>query len=301
LLLYAVGNSDHVTVSGGSINAGKSFAAQLGRQTPGSGYSGTGTCTVNGGAFTTQARCTATVNGSGGLVFTLTRGGQYTSVPTSISTSGFGAGTGASAIVTAATTTAGIAATCNLNNTSLTATVTAIGPRGAVSALAINQGFLKVGRHWAVSFGNRTSGGSGHSLQLNITSVDSSGTILAVAPTSGYEGTRYLAGDQVALIASGSQQVGSILNLGVGGGLTISGPFAMGIGIAQNNSPFCPVSGQIDGVTLAGASSSNPLPAGIQAYKSTVREGAVRFVNVTKRNVNFLNTATFETTNTPPR
>lgn len=66
-------------------------------QTLGSGYSGTGTCTVNGGTFTTQATCAAIVTPSGGLAFTITVAGSYTVAPTSISFAGFTGGVGASA------------------------------------------------------------------------------------------------------------------------------------------------------------------------------------------------------------
>lgn len=69
-------------------------------QSAGSGYSGTGTCAINGGTYTTQATCTAMVTG-GGLAFEISNPGVYTVAPTSLTFSGFTytAGSAASATV----------------------------------------------------------------------------------------------------------------------------------------------------------------------------------------------------------
>lgn len=84
---------------GASVTAGNNSQGDIyiSAQTPGSGFSGTGTCTVNGGTFTVQATCAATVTPAGGLVYALTLAGQYTVAPTSISVSGFTGGSGSSA------------------------------------------------------------------------------------------------------------------------------------------------------------------------------------------------------------
>ena len=69
-------------------------------QTPGSGYSGTGTCSVDGGTLGTYsilATCAATVTPSGGIAFALTNAGSYSVAPTDLSVSGFTGGSGATA------------------------------------------------------------------------------------------------------------------------------------------------------------------------------------------------------------
>jgi hypothetical protein len=73
------------------------FGVIIGSQTPGSGYSGSWSCAVNGGTYTSAASCSATVSG-GGLVFAITSAGVYTAAPTSITFSGgsYTAGTPAS-------------------------------------------------------------------------------------------------------------------------------------------------------------------------------------------------------------
>ena len=66
----------------------------------GTGYSGSWTCTVNGGttvnAFS-AATCTATTTSLNGVIFAITNPGAYTVAPTSLSFTGGTSGTGASA------------------------------------------------------------------------------------------------------------------------------------------------------------------------------------------------------------
>ncbi len=299
LQIYAMQNSDNNTVSGGTIDAGGAFAAQIYSQTPGSGYSGSGTCTVNGGTFSAPATCSATVN-NGGLVFTITYGGRYTTPPTSITTSFATAGTPATVTVGAANATAGIGAVCNMNANSLRARITSVsgnGTSGPVASLAINQGSGNPlqGRGWVVSSGNTVSGGSGSGLKLDITSVDANGTVLAVAPTPGSAGDGYKPGDFVALSASGSAQVGSLLNMNIGGGLTISGALAKGINVqSTTGAPLCPVSVDISNISISGPSANTPIPTGVYGYRSTIAEGKIRFTNVTTPNVNNGNSVTYE-------
>jgi hypothetical protein len=102
-----------VRVAGGTgALATASFGVTIASQTPGSGYSGSGSCAINGGTYTSAATCTATVSG-GGLVFAITSAGTYTAPPTGLSFSGFtyAAGSPASATLsltlTGATVTAG--------------------------------------------------------------------------------------------------------------------------------------------------------------------------------------------------
>ena len=101
-----------VVGSGGTATV-SAYSVLLSGQTRGVGYSGTGTCSVNGGTYTVQATCSATLNSAGGLDFVITAGGTYTAVPSSISFSGFTytAGTAATATpalsIQAVTVTAG--------------------------------------------------------------------------------------------------------------------------------------------------------------------------------------------------
>lgn len=93
---------------GGAIAEGNSgmtlqtdtTSAVIASQSSGSGYSGVWTCSINGGTFSSQATCSATVS-AGGLVFAITSSGAYSVAPTSLSFSGgtFTPGTTASAVV----------------------------------------------------------------------------------------------------------------------------------------------------------------------------------------------------------
>ena len=64
------------------------FTISIPNQYLGLGYSGAGTCSINGGTYTTQATCTAAVSGNG-VAFTLTNAGNYTVPPTGITIAGF--------------------------------------------------------------------------------------------------------------------------------------------------------------------------------------------------------------------
>jgi len=75
-------------------------------QNVGSGYSGSWTCTVNGGTFSSQATCSASVTGANGLLFTIMNPGVYTVAPTSISFTGGTFTPGTPASVSISTTTA---------------------------------------------------------------------------------------------------------------------------------------------------------------------------------------------------
>jgi hypothetical protein len=89
--------TEGASVSYGSNTQGDIYISS---QTPGSGYSGSGTCTVNGGtlgAYSIPATCGAAVTPGGGIVFALTNAGSYSVAPTSLSVSGFTGGSGATA------------------------------------------------------------------------------------------------------------------------------------------------------------------------------------------------------------
>ncbi len=93
------GNALSFRIAGGTgARATAVFGVTIAAQSPGAGYSGSWTCAVNGGTYTSQATCSATVS-SGGLVFAITSAGSYTTAPTSITFSGgtYTAGTLASA------------------------------------------------------------------------------------------------------------------------------------------------------------------------------------------------------------
>jgi hypothetical protein len=82
------------------------FGVIIAAQTPGSGYSGSWACAVNGGTYTSQATCTATVS-SGGLVFAVTSAGVYTAPPASFTFSGGTYTAGTPATVTPSLTLSG--------------------------------------------------------------------------------------------------------------------------------------------------------------------------------------------------
>jgi len=102
---YPVNNSIQplsLRVAGGTgAAATATFGVGIISQTPGSGYSGSWTCTVVGGTYSSLATCTATVS-SGGLVFAIPYQGQYTVAPTGITFTGgtYTAGSPASAVIT---------------------------------------------------------------------------------------------------------------------------------------------------------------------------------------------------------
>jgi hypothetical protein len=69
----------------------------------GSGYSGTISCTINGGTFSTQATCSATQSGGVINALTMVNEGTYTAIGSGItvSISGSGGGSGATAVISA--------------------------------------------------------------------------------------------------------------------------------------------------------------------------------------------------------
>lgn len=82
---------------GASITKGWNSQKDIGiTQTPGSGYSlsGTPTCTVNGGTYGMQATCVAYLSGSGIVIALVFPGYNYTVAPTSITVAGFTGGSG---------------------------------------------------------------------------------------------------------------------------------------------------------------------------------------------------------------
>ena len=72
---------------GTGASATATFGVVIDAQTPGSGYSGSWSCTVTGGTYTSQATCTATVS-SGGADLYISAPGAYTAAPTGLSVSG---------------------------------------------------------------------------------------------------------------------------------------------------------------------------------------------------------------------
>jgi hypothetical protein len=84
---------------GASISIGYNAQGDVGisSQTPGSGYSGAGTCAVIGGSYEIQATCGASLTPTGGVVVSLENPGTYTVAPASIDISGFTGGLGFSA------------------------------------------------------------------------------------------------------------------------------------------------------------------------------------------------------------
>jgi hypothetical protein len=111
--------ADNNQILGGSVEAGSSFGYRISSTSVGTDYaaSGTGTCTVSGGTYTSQGTCTATPDGSGGLTIAVLYAGQYSVAPTSITTSFTTTGTAATASVSQALS-YGIDAACS-NSTSL--------------------------------------------------------------------------------------------------------------------------------------------------------------------------------------
>jgi hypothetical protein len=110
------------TAGGLGAKATAQFGVTITTQSPGSGYSGSWSCTVAGGTFSSQATCTATVTG-GGLVFALTSAGTYTAPPVGITFAG-------------GTYVAGSPATVSTGMTLSGTTVTAVGSGYTVTTAA---------------------------------------------------------------------------------------------------------------------------------------------------------------------
>ncbi len=281
--IYTQTNASNISITGGSINIGNSFGAQITRQTPGTGYSGIGTCSVNGGTYTARARCTATVTRSGGVIFAITYAGQYTVAPTSITTSLNTSGTPATALVEEAKHQA-IGAACNQRRIPIRVTgIAGPGPTGPVTSVSIS-GYpgpnAPVGGGFNKATGAIVEGGSGTGLKLDILSVDSLGGITSLGVTARNAGSGYRVGDTVYYPVSGSQTAAKLAGLEIGGGLIISGAVHQGIAIQGFQGTKCPTSATLGDVTISGPSDATPIITGVYSENSTVKAGNIRFSHV---------------------
>jgi hypothetical protein len=283
--IYPQTNSSNLTISGGSINIGNSFGAQIISQKPGTGYSGVGDCSVEGGVYTAKAKCTATVSKQGGLVFAITFAGSYSTPPTAITTSLTTHGTTASVQVGRAHNQA-VAVACNQNKIPLHVTgiagTGATGPVTSVSPFQYPGPNAQVGGGFAASSGMAAAGGSGTGLRLDIQNVDRAGGITSVRVSNGGAGSGYKVGDTVFLPITGSQIAAEVVGLKIGGGLTISGAPYHAIDIQGFQGTNCPVSASLDNVTISGPDDTTGIVTGVFHKGANVNLAGVRFAHVMK-------------------
>jgi hypothetical protein len=282
--IYPQSNANGISISGGSIDVGNTFGAQIIGQTPGTGYSGAGTCTVNGGVYTSQARCTVTVTKDGGLLFAMTHAGAYTVAPSSITTSLTTSGIPATTSVGRARTEA-IAIACNQNSIPLRVTgIARAGPTGPVISVSVNEApgaNAPVGGGLTPKSGVTATGGYGNGLKLDILSVDRLGAITSVAVTKGGAGSGYKVGDTVQYPVTGSQIAAEALRVTIGSGLTISGAMYHAVDIQGFQGTRCPVSASLENVTISGPNSGTEIVTGIYQRNASVKVSGIQFTHVT--------------------
>lgn len=283
--LYAESNADDISISGGSITSDNSFGALITSQKAGSGYSGQGHCSIQGGVALAPARCTVNVTKDGGLTFKITYAGRYTAPPTSITTDLTTQGTPASARIGRAQNDA-IAVACNQSRLRLRVTgIVGGGATGPVSSAAIvfyPGKNAPVGGGFSRASGIAVTGGSGSGLKLDILGVDPRGGITSLGVSPGHAGNGYKMGDVIYLPVSGSQTAAEAQGIEIDGGLTISGAFLRGIDIQSFNQASCPVSAEVQNVSISGGSDAAPIATGIFQRGATVKSGTVRLAHVTR-------------------
>lgn len=281
--IYPQSNANGISISGGSIDAGSTFGAQITSQTPGAGYSGAGTCAVNGGTYTSQAHCTATVANAGGIVFAITYAGQYTVAPTSITTSLTTRETPATVSVGRARNQA-IAVACNQNSIPIRVTgIAGKGPAGPVTSVTVNEApgaNSPVGSGFSVASGITVTGGSGSGMKLDILNVDRQGGIATIGVTPGSAGADYKIGDTVYYKVTNSEIAAEALGITISG-LTISGALNHAVDIQGLQGTRCPVSATIEDVSISGPNDGTEIIAGIYSRNAIVKSGRIQFKLVT--------------------
>lgn len=283
--IYAESNADDISISGGSIASDNLFGALITSQTAGSGYSGQGSCAIQGGTAASPARCIVNVTRSGGLNFKMTYAGRYTAAPTSITTDLTTRGKPAAARVGRAQNDA-IVVACNETRIPLRVTgIAGGGVTGPVASVAIALYPGKtapVGGGFSPASGVAVMGGSGTGLKVDIRGVDARGGITSLGVTPGYAGDHYKMGDVIYLPVSGTQTAAEALGVEINGGLTISGAFLRGVDIQSFKEASCPVSAELDHLTITGASDAAPMVTGVFERGATVKSSAIRFAHVAR-------------------
>lgn len=281
--IYPQANANGISISGGSINADDSFGAQILDQKPGSGYSGIGRCSVDGGIYTAQARCTANVTKDGGVVFAITYAGRYTVAPTSVSTNLSTRATQAIVQVGRARNQA-IQAACNQSSIPVRVTgIAGSGPTGPVTSASISEfpganaavgGGFNAGQDIAVT------GGSGSGLKLSVLTTDSNGGVDSLTIPSGGAGYGYKVGDIVHLPVEGSQIAAEALGIEIGGGLTISGAWFHAVDVQGYLGTRCPISASIQDLTINGPSDTTQVVTGVFHKNAEMKLGKIQLSHV---------------------
>jgi hypothetical protein len=282
--VYPQSNANGISISGGSIEVGNTFGAQILGQTPGTGYSGAGTCTVNGGVYTSQARCSVTITKNGGLLFAMTYAGAYTVAPSSIATNLTTSGIPATTNVGRART-LGISIACNQNSIPLRVTgLAGSGPTGPVTSVAVFEApgeDAPVGDGFTSTSSNPVAGGSGNGLRLDVRGVDGQGGVASLGVTAGGAGSGYKIGDMVQFPVVGPQIAAEALGVTIGGGLTISGAAYHAIDIQGFQGTRCPVSASLENVTISGPNSGTEIVTGIYQRNASLKVSGIQFTHVT--------------------
>jgi hypothetical protein len=282
--VYPQSNANGISISGGSIDVGNTFGAQIIGQTPGTGYSGAGTCTVNGGVYTSQARCTATVTKDGGLLLAMTYAGAYTEAPTGITTSFATSRTPATVRVGRATI-QGISVACNQSRIPIRVTgIAGSGPTGPVTSVAVFEApgeDAPVGGGFTATSGTAVTGGSGSGLRVDVRGVDPKGSLASVSVTTGGAGSGYKIGDIVQYPVAGSQIAAEALGVTIGGGIVISGALYHAIDIQGFQGTSCPVSASLENATISGPNSGTEIVTGIYQRNASVKLSGIHFAHVT--------------------
>ena len=181
----------------------------------------------------------------------------------------------------------GIAVACNENRIPLRVTgIAGGGVKGAVSSVAIVQYPGKnapVGAGFSRNSGVAATGGSGTGLKLDVLSVDAHGGITSLGVSSGYAGNDYGMGDVVDLPVSGTESAAEAKGIEISG-VTISGAFLHAVDIQSFQEASCPISAELQNLTISGASDAMPIATGVFERGATVKAGAIRFAHVTKAN-----------------
>ena len=179
----------------------------------------------------------------------------------------------------------GILVACNENRIPLRVTgIAGGGAKGAVSSVAIVQYPGKnapVGGGFSRVMGVAATGGSGTGLKLDVLSVDARGGITSLGVSSGYAGNNYAMGDVVYLPVSGSESAAEAKGIEISG-VTISGAYVHAVDIQSFQEASCPVSAELQNLTISGASDVTPIAIGVFERGAAVKSGAIRFEHVTK-------------------
>lgn len=282
--IYPQSNANGISIAGGKIDAGSTFGAQVVSQYAGTGYSGTGICTVNGGIYTAQARCKADVTKDGGLAFTLTYAGKYSAAPTSITTNMTTRGAPATAHLGRATN-QGISVACNQSGIPMRVTgIAGPGPTGPVTSVAVFEApgeDAPVGGGFTGTAGTAVTGGSGSGLRLDVRGVDPKGGLASVGVTAGGAGSGYKIGDIVQYPVTGSQIAAKATGVTIGGGISISGALYHAIDIQGFQGTRCPVSASLENATISGPNSGTEIVTGIYQRNASVKLSRTQFTHVT--------------------